>query len=127
MTPILIVALSSVLLGLAVAPHPTKDRAKAATVTTTNPYFRGLLNDIVAQSEKSIIYVGTRKETVCLAKVIQTSVASLRHRIGFYHGGMLSKDRATVEETFRTGYLKCTMAYISLFHIILKLHIFSTS
>ena len=70
---------------------------------------RYMLN-IAKAAGKSIIYVGTRKETVNLATQIREAIPDLYHKVGFYHGGMSSKDRAFVEQMFREDYFKVVVA-----------------
>jgi len=65
--------------------------------------------DVVKQG-KSIVYVGTRKDTVRLANIIRDTVPGFKNKVAFYHGKMTSTDRGNVEEMFRSGYLQCVVA-----------------
>lgn len=67
------------------------------------------LLDTVRDS-KSIVYVGTRKETVRLARLIRDKLPSSEHNTAFYHGGMTTTDRANIEKLFRDGMVQTIVA-----------------
>jgi len=64
----------------------------------------------VVKNGKTIVYVGTRRESVRLASLIRESIPGFQYKVGFYHGGMASADRAYIEKMFRSGYLQCVVA-----------------
>lgn len=66
--------------------------------------------NVVKNAEKAIVYVGTRKESVNLATKLRETIPGFHHKVGFYHGGMTSKDRAFIEQMFRDDYIKVVVA-----------------
>lgn len=61
------------------------------------------IKDVIAQQEKSIIYVNSREQSVKIASALRESVPHLRNRIVYYNAGMDSSLRCEVEERFRSG------------------------
>ncbi|MBZ4655227.1 MAG: single-stranded-DNA-specific exonuclease RecJ [Peptococcaceae bacterium] len=64
-----------------------------------------LLN-LIACGERVVIYVNSRKQAYQLAKELRQYYPSLRDEIGFYHGGLNSEYRLTLENMFREGTLR---------------------
>jgi Superfamily II DNA helicase len=66
------------------------------------------------KNSKSIVYVGTRKDTVRLAKLIRENLPGYENLTGFYHAGMSTTDRCEVERLFRDNKIQvvvCTTAF----------------
>ncbi|MDO8886721.1 single-stranded-DNA-specific exonuclease RecJ [Candidatus Oleimmundimicrobium sp.] len=61
------------------------------------------IKDVIAQQEKSIIYVNSREQSVKIASALRESVPHLRNKIVYYNAGMDSSLRCEVEEGFRNG------------------------
>mgnify|MGYP001026170330 CR=1 FL=1 len=61
------------------------------------------IKDVIAQQEKSIIYVNSREQSVKIASALRESAPHLRNRIVYYNAGMDSSSRCEVEERFRNG------------------------
>ncbi len=61
------------------------------------------IKDVIAQQEKSIIYVNSREQSVKIASALRESMPHLRNRIVYYNAGMDSSSRCEVEEGFRSG------------------------
>ncbi|WP_418792255.1 single-stranded-DNA-specific exonuclease RecJ [Phosphitispora sp. TUW77] len=61
------------------------------------------LKQVVSTASKCIIYVNSRLQTVELAAMLRESVPDLNSRIAFYHAGLSSTQRNTIERMFRTG------------------------
>jgi len=59
---------------------------------------------------KSVVYVGTRKDAVRIARLIREKVPEMTKQTGFYHGGMNSVDRTMIENAFRSGELRVIIA-----------------
>jgi len=64
------------------------------------------LLDLIAREEKTVIYVNSRKQAYQLARDLRYYYPPGRERIGFYHGGLNSELRVTLEEMFRRGELQ---------------------
>ena len=67
------------------------------------------LLDVVAKG-KSIVYVGTRKDSVRIAEFLRSNIPGYAYKVAFYHGGMTPKDRSFVEEAFRSGLVQCCIS-----------------
>lgn len=63
----------------------------------------GYLKQIVAGGAKTIIYVNSRMQTVELAMLLREAIPGMRDKVIFYHAGLTSEQRATVEVMFRKG------------------------
>lgn len=63
------------------------------------------LANLVAQGEKTVIYVSTREQSVLLARSLRARVPQLALLIGFYNAGLSRRERIRVEQLFRTGSL----------------------
>ena len=61
------------------------------------------LATLVAQGEKSVIYVSSREQSVALARNLRKRVPQMAPLIGFYNAGLSRAERTRVEELFRTG------------------------
>lgn len=63
----------------------------------------GYLKKIVGVGSKTIIYMNSREKAVSLATMLRETSEEMYNRVIFYHAGLTSKQRATVEEMFRNG------------------------
>lgn len=61
------------------------------------------LMQIIGAGEKTIIYVNSRLRSVELAAMLREGLPKLADRIIFYHAGLGSEQRNTIEHMFRTG------------------------
>lgn len=68
------------------------------------------LASIVAQGEKTIVYVNSRMETIMLTKRLRELLPHLAQRIGFYNAGLTREERARIEELFRSDRLRVLIA-----------------
>jgi len=68
------------------------------------------LASLVAQGEKTIIYVNSRMESVVLARELRQQVPQMAPLIGFYNAGLTRAERTRIEELFRTGKLQTLVA-----------------
>lgn len=64
------------------------------------------LLQLLARGERVVIYVNSRKQAYQLADDLRFYYPPGREEIGFYHGGLSSEDRITLEEMFRLGKLR---------------------
>jgi len=64
------------------------------------------LLELIARGERTVIYVNSRKQAYQLANELRAYYPQAREEIGFYHGGLSSPDRNTLEELFRQGALR---------------------
>lgn len=64
------------------------------------------LLELIAQNERTVIYVNSRKQAYQLASDLRCNYPQGRDEIGFYHGGLNSSDRIVLEEMFRQGDLR---------------------
>lgn len=67
------------------------------------PDKHGYLKKIVNSGEKTIIYVNSRVQSVELAAMLRETVPHMAGKIIFYHAGLTSEQRNTIEKMFRTG------------------------
>lgn len=63
----------------------------------------GYLKTVVSTGDKTIIYVNSRLQTVELAAMLREALPHLADRIIFYHAGLTSEQRNTIERMFRSG------------------------
>ena len=68
------------------------------------------LVSIVAEGEKTVIYVNSRDQSVALARTLRKRVPDIAARIAFYNAGLSRSDRKRVEEAFRDGELSCIVS-----------------
>ena len=68
------------------------------------------LVSLLARGEKTLVYVNSREQTVSLARMLRHRVWERGHRVAFYNGGLTRRDRAAVEEAFRSGELTCVIS-----------------
>ena len=72
------------------------------------------LANIVAQGEKTIVYVNSRMETLMVVKRLRELLPHLAPRIGFYNAGLTREERDRLEELFRSDEL-CVLVATSAF------------
>ena len=68
------------------------------------------LATIVAQGQKTIVYVNSRMETIMLTKRLRELLPHLAPRIGFYNAGLTRSERTQIEELFRSDQLLVLIA-----------------
>ena len=68
------------------------------------------LASIIAQGEKSIVYVNSRMETIMLTKRLRELLPHLAPQIGFYNAGLAREERTHIEELFRSDKLRVLIA-----------------
>lgn len=61
---------------------------------------------LIDQDERTVIYVNSRKQAYQLAGDLRSYYPQGRDKIGFYHGGLSSEQRVTLEEMYRQGELR---------------------
>ncbi len=61
------------------------------------------LKQVVSTGVKTIIYVNSRLQTVELAAMLRETVPGMADQIIFYHAGLGSEQRNTIERMFRSG------------------------
>lgn len=59
------------------------------------------LLDIISSGEKTVIYVNSRKQAYIIARDIRRYYPPLYEQTAFYHGGLCSEHRKTLEDMFR--------------------------
>lgn len=65
---------------------------------------------LVAQGDKTLIFVNSRESSVSLARFLRRHVPQLAPMIGFYNAGLSREERTRIEELFRTGHLNTLVA-----------------
>ena len=68
------------------------------------------LASLVAQGEKTLIYVNSRMETVALVRRLRKQEPHIASLIGFYNAGLSRAERERVEMLFREGGLQVLVA-----------------
>lgn len=68
------------------------------------------LVNLVAQGEKTLIYVNSRMETIALVRQLRAQEPHIASLIGFYNAGLSRAERQRVEELFREGALQILVA-----------------
>lgn len=68
------------------------------------------LASLVAQGEKTLIYVNSRMESVALVRQLRKQEPHIASLIGFYNAGLSRLERARVEALFREGGLQVLVA-----------------
>ncbi|MFR7746488.1 MAG: single-stranded-DNA-specific exonuclease RecJ [Eggerthellaceae bacterium] len=68
------------------------------------------VTSLVAQGEKTLIYVNSRMETVTLVRLLRKQAPHIASMIGFYNAGLSRSERERVEELFREGGLQVLVA-----------------
>ena len=68
------------------------------------------LASLVAQGEKTLIYVNSRMESVALVRQLRKQEPHIASLIGFYNAGLSRLERARVESLFREGGLQVLVA-----------------
>ena len=68
------------------------------------------LANLIANGEKTVVYVNSRASSVALARTLRGRVPQLALMIGFYNAGLSRAERARIEELFRTGHLSVLIA-----------------
>ena len=68
----------------------------------------GWLAELLANEEKTIVYVNSRRKAVEIAQSLRERCQNqdLQRQICYYHGGLESRDRKMIENNFRSGKLK---------------------
>ncbi|MDX9870990.1 MAG: single-stranded-DNA-specific exonuclease RecJ [Clostridia bacterium] len=64
------------------------------------------LLELTARGEKIVIYVNSRRQAYQLASDLRSYYPPAKEEIGFYHGGLHSEYRKSLEEMFRSGELR---------------------
>lgn len=64
------------------------------------------LLELIAGGDRIVIYVNSRRQSYQLASELRSYYPQGRDEIGFYHGGLNSQDRITLEGMFRKGDLR---------------------
>ncbi|NTU88324.1 MAG: single-stranded-DNA-specific exonuclease RecJ [Actinobacteria bacterium] len=64
------------------------------------------LAHLVSSGEKSVVYVNSREHSIRLARMLRKRIPDQANGIAFYNAGLSRKDRAHVEQAFRTGALR---------------------
>ena len=98
---------------LPVAGHVVDDtmRTNLHVIDQRNLRNRGdYLATLVAQGEKSVIYVSSREQSVALARNLRKRVPQMAPLIGFYNAGLSRAERTRVEDLFRTGAIAVLVA-----------------
>ncbi|PKM80938.1 MAG: single-stranded-DNA-specific exonuclease RecJ [Firmicutes bacterium HGW-Firmicutes-14] len=67
------------------------------------PDKNGYLRNVVGSGEKTIIYVNSRLQTVELAAMLRETLPGMNSQVVFYHAGLNSEQRNTIERMFRNG------------------------
>ncbi|WP_164730877.1 helicase-related protein [Anoxybacter fermentans] len=65
---------------------------------------------LIRSGEKTIVYVNSREKTIEIAQKLCEMVPELEDQIVFYNAGLTSKERATVEDLFRTGEVRVVVS-----------------
>lgn len=68
------------------------------------------LASLVAQGEKTLIYVNSRMESITLVRQLRTQEPHIASLIGFYNAGLSRSERERVEALFREGRLQVLVA-----------------
>lgn len=68
------------------------------------------LVSVVANGQKTVVYVNSREQSVSLARLLRRDIPDLGHRIAFYNAGLTRSDRTDVENAFRDGTLSCIVS-----------------
>lgn len=68
------------------------------------------LVSLVAQAEKTIIYVNSRMESIALTRELRSREPHIASLIGFYNAGLSRDERSRVEKLFREGGLQVLVA-----------------
>lgn len=68
------------------------------------------LVNLVAQGEKTLIYVNSRMETIALTRSLRKQEPHIASLIGFYNAGLSRSERERVESLFREGGLQVLVA-----------------
>ncbi|MCL4079192.1 single-stranded-DNA-specific exonuclease RecJ [Coriobacteriia bacterium Es71-Z0120] len=74
------------------------------------PDKRTALASLLADGEKSVVYVNSREEAVRLAQHLRRAAPRVRDAVAFYHGGLGRSMRHAVEEAFRDGSVRAVVA-----------------
>lgn len=74
------------------------------------PDKRTALASLLADGEKSVVYVNSREEAVRLAAHLRRAAPRVRDAVAFYHGGLGRSMRHAVEEAFRKGSVRAVVA-----------------
>ncbi len=69
---------------------------------------------LIAQAEKTIIYVNSRERSIALARELRHRAPQMASLIGFYHAGLTREERKRVEDLFRRDSL-CVLVATSAF------------
>ncbi len=68
------------------------------------------LVNLVAQGQKTLIYVNSRMETIALTRQLRKQEPHIASLIGFYNAGLSRSERERVESLFREGGLQVLVA-----------------
>lgn len=72
------------------------------------------LAKMIAQGEKTVIYVNSREQSIALARSLRKMVPQMASLIGFYNAGLTRSERKRIEELYRTNAL-CVLVATSAF------------
>lgn len=70
----------------------------------------GYLKRVVGSGDKTIIYVNSRLQTVELASMLRESLPHMANQLIFYHAGLNSEQRNTIEKMFRDGQVRTVIS-----------------
>ncbi len=68
------------------------------------------LANIVADGEKTVVYVNSREQSVSIARMIRRRVPQITLLVGFYNAGLTREERSRIEDLFRRDELKVLVA-----------------
>ena len=68
------------------------------------------LAHLLAQGKKTVVYVGTREQTVAVARRQRARVPQLAPYIGFYNAGLKRDERKRIEDLFRNDEIQVLIA-----------------
>ncbi|WP_165247827.1 single-stranded-DNA-specific exonuclease RecJ [Adlercreutzia sp. ZJ141] len=68
------------------------------------------LANLIAQGQKTLIFVNSRERSVAVARALRRRVPQLAPMIGFYNAGLSRLERKRIEDLFRTGSLSVLVA-----------------
>lgn len=68
------------------------------------------LAQLVAEGQKTIIYVSTREQSIAVARRLRARVPQLAPYVGFYCGGLKREERTRIEDLFRKSQIQVLVA-----------------
>ena len=97
--------------GISETVFDNTERANLQVIDQRNSKKRDrYLASLVAQGEKTLIYVNSRMETVALVRRLRKQEPHIASLIGFYNAGLSRAERQRVETLFREGGLQILVA-----------------